>query len=142
MKSGDVIEGELVPIYEDGRILIETDLDARRIMVEEIDRLRTLGDRGKGAMRTAVLSGFGGATSGALMGAFAAWQAGGDAKRTALYFGILAGAFSFVFGLMRGSRSARGSREFVLGPIPSERGDEGGQQKEEKEEEEKKEDKE
>ncbi len=128
LKNGDVIRGELVPVYEDGQILIETDLDTRRIAVEEIDRLRTLGDRGTGAMRTAVMSGLGGASSGALMGALAAWQAGGSVKETALYLAAIFGTVSFIVGLMRGSESARGSKEFVLGPLSPGKGKKGEQE--------------
>ncbi len=128
LKNGNVIRGELVPIYENGQILIETDLDTRRVAVEEIDRLRTLGDRGTGAMRTAVMSGLGGASSGALMGALAAWQAGGSVKETALYLAAIFGAASFIVGLMRGSESARGSKEFVLGPLSPAKGKKGEQE--------------
>ncbi|MDP6779785.1 MAG: hypothetical protein QGI83_23715, partial [Candidatus Latescibacteria bacterium] len=118
LKDGNTLKGEFVPVFEDGRVLIETGIDTRRVPVTEIDRLRTLGDRGSGAMRTAVAAGLGGAASGALMGALAAWQAGADVKETALFVGAVFGGGSFIFGLLRGSRSARGSREFVLGPLP------------------------
>ena len=127
LKDGSTVKGEFVPVYEDGRVLIETGIDTRRVPVTEIDRLRTLGDRGSGAMKTAVMAGIGGAASGALMGALAAWQAGGDVRRTAVFVGAIFGGVSFIFGLLRGSRSARGSTEFVLGPLP------GGQDRESEE---------
>ncbi len=127
LKDGNTLQGEFVPVFEDGRILIETGIDTRRVPVTEIDRLRTLGDRGSGAMKTAVMAGVGAAASGALMGALAAWQAGGDVKRTAVFVGAVFGGISFVFGLLRGTRSARGSKEFVLGPLP------GGEDREGKE---------
>lgn len=118
LKDGNIVQGEFVPVYEDGRILIETGIDTRRVPVTEIDRLRTLGDRGSGAMKTAVVAGVGAAASGALIGALAAWQAGGNVKETAMFVGAIFGGVSFVFGLLRGSRSARGSKEFVMGPLP------------------------
>ncbi len=125
LKNGEKVQGELIPFYEDGQILVETDLNARRIAVEEIDRLRLLGDRGAGAVGAAFRIGFGSAISGALMGALAAWQAGGDPGRTAVYVGTIFGGIGFLSGLLTGSRRRTRSREFVLGPLPAGRDQQG-----------------
>ena len=88
----------------------------------EIDRVRFLGDKGSAAMEQAILSGIGGFATGALTGAFAAWQVGADVKATAIYAGIFFGTAGFVMGLLRGASSTRGSIEYVLGPVKDKKG--------------------
>jgi len=117
LNDGEEVEGELLPVYEDEQLLIETDLDTRRVSVAQIERLRFLGERGSAAMERALLSGLGGVATGALTGALAAWQADADVKRVALWAGIIFGGIGFVTGLLTGARSTRGSEDYVLGPV-------------------------
>ena len=120
LKDGERLSGEFVPVYEDGQVLLETDLTVRRLAVVDIDRLRFRGDRGSGAIRGAINSGIGGAATGALAGSLAAWQSGSSVKRTALFAAAIFGTIGFIFGMVSGTRSAMGSREFVLGPMEAE----------------------
>ena len=117
LKGGDRLRGDLMSIYEDDTLLMESDLDTRRIPVAEIDRLQFMGAKGSAAMEQAILSGVGGAATGALVGALSAWQVGGDVKGTAILAATIFGVAGFITGLMRGAGSTRGSREFVLGPV-------------------------
>lgn len=121
LKDGDRIKGELLPLHEEESILMETNLDTRRILVTKIDRVRFLGDKGSVIVEQAILSGIGGAATGVLTGAFSAWQIGGDVKGTAIYAGIFFGAAGFLFGFLRAANSTRGSIEFVLGPVKDKR---------------------
>ena len=117
LKDGEKIRGEAVPVYEDEQILVETDLDIRRISVAEIDRIRFLGEKGAAAMEKAVLSGIGGIATGAFVGAFAAWQADADVKQTAIFAALIFGTAGFITGLLTGAKSTRGSVEYVMGPV-------------------------
>jgi hypothetical protein len=117
LKDGERVAGELVPAYSDGRIMVQTKLDARWVDVADIERLRVQGEKGSAAIGTAIRAGVGGAASGALVGALAAWQADGDAKRTALFAAAIFGAVGFLSGLLTGARRGRGSRDFVMGPV-------------------------
>ena len=117
MKDGERIQGELIPVYEDGEVLMESDLSVRRLPVGDIDRFHFKGDGGSGALSGAFQSAVGGVVTGAVAGALAAWQSGASVKRTTLFAASLFGVVGFIFGLASGSRSARGSREFVLGPV-------------------------
>ena len=122
LKTGEEQEGELVPGFDDGRIMMQTGLDTRRIAVEEIERLRLIGDRGARAMETAFLSAVGGAATGALAGALAAWQSGASVKSWAAFGAVFFGAAGFLTGLVTGARTGRGGQEYVLGPIPEGKG--------------------
>ena len=117
LKDGEKALGDLMPVYEGDQLLMETDLDIRRIPVAEIDRLRFMGTPGATAMQSAILSGAGGAATGALTGAFAAWQAGAKVKETAVFAAVIFGVAGFITGLVRGAKSTRGSKTFVLGPV-------------------------
>jgi hypothetical protein len=117
LKDGEKVQGELVPAFEDGKILIQTDIDIRRVSVENIERVFIKGARSSAAIGTAVGGGLGGMATGALIGALAAWQSGGDAKETAIFAGLLFGAIGFLSGFFRGASRGRGNREFVLGPV-------------------------
>lgn len=117
MKDGSKVKGEVLPVFEDDQILLETGLDTRKIRVADIDRLRFLGDKGSVAMEGAIMSGIGSAATGALVGALSAWQTDSDVKEVALYAAIVFGTIGFVTGLIRGAQSTRGSKEYVLGPV-------------------------
>ncbi|MBB29888.1 MAG: hypothetical protein CME25_13415 [Gemmatimonadetes bacterium] len=129
LKGGEKVQGELVPAFEDGKILVQTDIDTRRVPVEDIDRVFIKGAKSSAAVGAAVQGGIGGMATGALVGALAAWQSGGNAKETAIFAGLLFGAIGFVSGLFRGASRGRGNREFVLGPVERGKGgdsEEGG----------------
>ena len=116
MKDGERIEGQLLPEYDDGTILVQSGLDARRVPVNDIDRVLFLRGRRSTKLGTAVRMGVGGAVSGALVGAFAGWQSNSPVKDTAILFGAISGAIGFFTGLFRSS-GGPGKREFVLGPV-------------------------
>lgn len=117
LKNGEKVSGELVPAYSDGRIMVQTKLDARWVDVEDVERIRVQGEKGSAAIGKAMRAGFGGAASGAAVGALAAWQTEGDVKQTALLAAAVFGAVGFISGLLTGARQGRGSREFVMGPV-------------------------
>ena len=116
LKDGERIEGQLLPEYDDGTILVQSGLDARRVPVDDIDRVLFLRGRRSTKLGTAVRMGVGGAVSGALVGAFAGWQSNSPVKDTAILFGAISGAIGFFTGLFRSS-GGPGKREFVLGPV-------------------------
>lgn len=116
MKDGERIEGQLLPEYDDGTILVQSGLDARRVPVDDIDRVLFLRGRRSTKLGTAVRMGVGGAVSGAIVGAFAGWQSNSPVRDTAILFGAISGAIGFFTGLFRSS-GGPGKREFVLGPV-------------------------
>ena len=116
MKDGERIEGQLLPEYDDGTVLVQSGLDARRIPVKDIDRVLFLRGRHSKKLGTAIRMGVGGAISGAIVGSFAGWQTDSPVKETALLFGAISGAIGFFTGLFRSS-GGPGKREFVLGPV-------------------------
>ena len=132
LKDGEKVQGELVPAFEDGKILIQTDIDIRRVSVENIERVFIKGARSSAVVGTALQGGIGGVATGALVGALAAWQSGGNAKETAIFAGLLFGAIGFISGFFRGASRGRGNREFVLGPVERGKGgdsEEGGRRR-------------
>ena len=116
LKDGERIEGQLLPEYDDGTILVQSGLDARRVPVNDIDRVLFLRGRRSTKLGTAVRMGVGGAVSGAVVGAFAGWQSNSPVRDTAILFGAISGAIGFFTGLFRSS-GGPGKREFVLGPV-------------------------
>ena len=120
LKDGERIQGQLLPEFDDGNILVQSGLDARRVPVEDIERV--LFHRGKRSTKigTAFRMGIGGAVSGAILGALAAWQSNSPVKDTAILFASISGGIGFLTGLFR-SRGGPGKREFVLGPVKDDR---------------------
>jgi hypothetical protein len=134
LKDGERIQGQLLPEYDDGTILVQSGLDARRVPVEDIDRVLFLRGRRSRTLGTAVRMGVGGAVSGALLGTLAAWQSDSPVKETAILFAAISGGIGFLTGLFR-SRGGPGKREFVLGPVTDGRDrDRGGKDDKEKRE--------
>jgi len=119
LKNGDRLSGEFVPFYEDDRILLQTEFDTRRIAVDDIERLIFHGNRGSWAAREAVMGAVGGAATGALIGAFSAWQSGASAREWAVFGATFFAVAGFITGLLTGARTARGEQEYVLGPLPN-----------------------
>ena len=116
LKDGERIQGQLLPEFDDGTILVQSGLDARRVQVADIDRILFLRGERSRKLGAAVRMGVGGAVSGAIMGTFAAWQTDSPVKETAILFGAISGGIGFLTGLFR-SRGGPGKREFVLGPV-------------------------
>ncbi len=120
LKDGERIQGQLLPEFDDGTILVQSGLDARRVPVDDIERV--LFHRGKRSTKlgTAIRMGVGGAVSGAILGTLAAWQSDSPVKETAILFASISGGIGFLTGLFR-SRGGPGKREFVLGPVKDKR---------------------
>ena len=57
LKNGKQIKGEFLPMYEDRRILIETDLQVEKVAVADIREVRFFGRRGSGCDGTGYLIG-------------------------------------------------------------------------------------
>ena len=117
LKDGQEVKGELVPVFDEGSILIEADFSTRTIPVENIQRIRTDGNKSSSAMRGAVRTGLGSALSGALSGALAAWQSNADVKEWTVFGAFFFGTAGFLTGLFTGIGSGRSSEDFVLGPL-------------------------
>jgi hypothetical protein len=117
LKDGTKLKGELVPVYEDGRILMETDLNIQKISIEDIDEVRFFGERGSNAFGQAIVQGVGGAAMGALTGAFAAWQANANVKETAVWAAAIFGIFGFTTGLLRGAKATQSGETYKMGPV-------------------------
>ncbi len=116
LKDGERIQGQLLPEFDDGTILVQSGLDARRVPVEDIERVLFLRGKRSAKLGTAIRMGFGGAVSGAILGTLAAWQSDSPVKETAILFASISGGIGFLTGLFR-SRGGPGKREFVLGPV-------------------------
>lgn len=117
LKDGKKLRGEFVPVYEEGRILIETDLSIQKVAVSDIQEVIFSGEAGSAAMGKAIMQGVGGAASGALLGAFAAWQTGSDVKETVIWAAAIFGTFGFITGLFTGAKATQSGEKFVLGPV-------------------------
>ena len=117
LKDGAVIQGEFLPDYDDEGILIDVEGIAQRVPVDQIERIRIVGSKKVRALGTAIRVGVGGATTGALIGALAAWQSNADIPGTAVLGATIFGVIGFVTGLFRGASRQRRAREFVLGPV-------------------------
>ncbi len=117
LKDGKKLEGELVPVYDEGSILIETDFITQRVPVDTIERIRTSGDKSSSGVKGAVGTAVGSAVSGALTGALAAWQSNADVKEWTIFGAVFFGAAGFLTGLARGVGSGRSSEDIELGPL-------------------------
>ena len=117
LKDGQEIKGELLPVYDEGSILIDADFATRTIPVEDIERIRTGGNKSSSAMRGAIRTGIGSAMSGALSGALAAWQSNADVKEWTIFGAFFFGTAGFLTGLLTGIGRGRSSEDIVLGPL-------------------------
>ncbi len=117
LKDGQELKGEFVPLYDEGSILIESDFRSHTVPVENIQRIRTSGNKSSSAMRGAVRTALGSAVSGALTGALAAWQSNGDVKEWMIFGTLFFGAAGFITGLTTGIGRGRSSEDIELGPI-------------------------
>jgi hypothetical protein len=117
LKDGKEIKGEFVPVYDEGSIRIESDFTSHTIPVENIDRIRTSGNKSSSAMRGAVRTMLGSAVSGALTGALAGWQSNADVKEWTIFGTLFFGAAGFLTGLTTGIGRGRSSEDIVLGPV-------------------------
>ena len=117
LKDKKQIKGEILPAYDDDNILIETELRVQKVPVNEIHKVQFFGERGTVAMERAILQGIGGAVTGALTGALAAWQTNADVKETAIWAAAIFGIFGFVSGLITGARATQSGETFTLGPV-------------------------
>lgn len=121
LRDGRELDGEILPALEDRHILIEKGIDTQRIPIELIESIRTTGNKGSSAMRMAVQNGIGGAMTGALLGALAAWQSDGDVGNFVIFGSTIFGAVGFMTGFISGVGSGLGARQIPLDP-PSLRG--------------------
>ncbi|MDP6040270.1 MAG: hypothetical protein QGG64_17090, partial [Candidatus Latescibacteria bacterium] len=117
LTDGKKIKGEFVPVFEDGRILIETDLSVQKVAINEIQKVAFHGERGSLAMEKAIMQGLGGAATGAIAGAFAGWQANADVKETMIWAAAIFGIFGFITGLVTGAKATQSGETFELGPV-------------------------
>ena len=117
LKDGKKIKGEFLPAYEDDNILIETDLRVQKVAIDKIQKVQFFGERGSVAMERAILQGIGGAVTGALTGALAAWQTNADVKETMVWAAAIFGIFGFVSGLVTGAGATQSGETFTLGPV-------------------------
>lgn len=117
LKDGQEIRGEFVPVFDEGSILIESDFTSHNIPVENIQRIRTSGNKSSSAMSGAVRTMLGSAVSGALTGALAAWQSNADVKEWTIFGTLFFGTAGFLTGLMTGVGRGRSSEDIVLGPV-------------------------
>lgn len=117
LKDGKEISGEFVPVFEEGSILIESDFTSHSIPVENIQRIRTIGNKSSSAMKGAVGTALGSAVSGALTGALAAWQSNGSVKEWTIFGTVFFGSAGFLTGLLRGASGGRSSEDIILGPV-------------------------
>ena len=117
LKDGKEIKGEFIPVYDEGSIRIESDFTSHTIPVENIDRIRTSGNKSSSAMRGAVRTMLGSAVSGALTGALAGWQSNADVKEWTIFGTLFFGAAGFLTGLTTGIGRGRSSEDIVLGPV-------------------------
>ena len=124
LRDGRTLDGELVPAFDDGRILIQQGFDTLRIPVENIKSIRTSGSKSSTAARRAVQSGIGGAITGALIGTLITWQSGGSMGTNVLIGSTIFGAAGVITGFVTGAGQGRKARVIPLDP-PSRDEDDG-----------------
>ncbi|MEE2754778.1 MAG: hypothetical protein VX910_12400 [Candidatus Latescibacterota bacterium] len=117
LKDGKEINGEFVPAFDEGSILIESGFTSHSIPVENIQRIRTVGNKSSSAMKGAVGTALGSAVSGALTGALAAWQSNANVKEWTIFGTVFFGSAGFLTGLLRGASGGRSSEDIILGPV-------------------------
>jgi hypothetical protein len=122
LKDGQKLKGEFVPIFEDGQILLESDLNIQKIAIDDIEQLKFFGEQGSNAFGQAIGQGVAGAAMGALTGAFAAWQANANVKETAVWAAAVFGIFGFATGLIRGAKATQSGETYKLGPVEAKKG--------------------
>lgn len=116
LKDGRTLDGELVPSFDDGQILLQQGYDTLRIPVDNIESIRTSGSRSSTAARRAFTSGIGGIFTGALIGALITWQGGGDIGSNVLIGSAIFGTAGFVTGFVTGAGQGRSARLIPLDP--------------------------
>jgi len=117
LKDGKEISGEFVPVFDEGSILIESDFTSHSIPVENIQRIRTMGNKSSSAVKGAVRTALGSAVSGALTGALAGWQSNVNVKEWTIFGALFFGSAGFLTGLLTGIGRGRSSEDIILGPV-------------------------
>lgn len=116
LRDGRTLNGELVPSFDDGQILLQQDFDMLRIPVANIESIRTSGSKSSTAARRAVRSGIGGIFTGALVGALITWQGGGSIGSNVLIGSAIFGTAGLITGFVTGAGLGRSARVIPLDP--------------------------
>ncbi len=115
--DGGRVKGRLLPVVEDGQLLIETPLGFRRVDIETVSQVSIGGRGGIGVIQKTVQGGIQWAIVGGLTGLMAgAVYEGATVKQEVLYGAVVGGTAGAAFGFLNGLFSVELARTFVLDP--------------------------
>ena len=116
LADGEQIKGELLPMMEDGQMLINTPLGFRRIKMDVIDQIHIAPRGGKRIVTGTIRNGLKYGILGRLTGLLAGWSFEGLSAKDELLLGtLLGGTVGASFGFLDGLMSIERARTFQFG---------------------------
>ena len=117
LADGEQITGELLPMMEDGQMLINTSLGFRRIKMDAIDQIRIAPRGGKRIVTETIRSGLNYGILGGLTGLLAGWSFEGLSAKDEMLLGtIVGGTIGASVGFLDGLLSIERARTFRFEP--------------------------
>ena len=116
LKDGQQVRGEVVPIFDGESVMLETDIETRKVPVDDIAVVRFNSSGGSRRASNALRLTLSGVLSGALLGALFGWQNNGSVGESVLWGASVLGAFGFISGIISGGGGGQRGGEFTLGP--------------------------
>lgn len=113
LADGEKIKGELLPMMEDGQMLINTSLGFRRIKMDVIDQIRIAPRGGKRMATRTIRNGLKYSILGGLTGLLAGWSFEGLSAKDEMLLGtLLGGTVGASIGFLDGLMSVERARTF------------------------------
>ena len=113
LADGEQIKGELLPMMEDGQMLINTLLGFRRVKIDEIDQIRIAPRGGKRIVTRTIRNGLKYSIVGGLTGLLAGWSFEGLSAKDEMLLGtLLGGTVGASIGFLDGLMSVERARTF------------------------------
>ena len=117
LADGEQITGELLPMMEDGQMLINTSLGFRRIKMDAINQIRIAPRGGKRIVTETIQSGLNYGILGGLTGLLAGWSFEGLSAKDEMLLGtIVGGTIGASVGFLDGLLSIERARTFRFEP--------------------------
>lgn len=116
LSNGERMKGELLPIMEDGQMLIETPLGFQRVDVPQVQQIWINLRGGKRVVRKTLTNGIGYAVIGAFAGLLAGGLENFTVKDELLFGAMIGGSIGAAFGFLDGLLSLEPAVTFRLSP--------------------------